>query len=82
MRRIEFLRPLSVSTLCQRRGEFAPYGVAGGDSGKLGKNTIQYADGTREELPGCAQLDVNAGDVLTLETPGGGGYGVKDCGSQ
>ena len=75
MRRIEFLKPLEVSTICQRRGAFAPYGVAGGASGQTGANSIQYADGCTEELAGSVQLRVNAGDTLTIMTPGGGGFG-------
>jgi 5-oxoprolinase (ATP-hydrolysing) len=77
VRKLKFLRPLCVSTLCQRRDKFPPYGLAGGSPGAIGKNTIQYADGTREELPGRAQLSVQPGDILTIETPGGGGFGAK-----
>jgi 5-oxoprolinase (ATP-hydrolysing) len=75
VRRIEFLRPLEVSLLTQRRGPYAPYGVAGGRPGALGRNTLRRADGTVEPLPGICQFTVAAGDQLTLETPGGGGYG-------
>lgn len=77
VRRIEFLRELSVSTLCQRRGDFAPYGLLGGKAGQIGKNTIRYSDGRIEQLPGRAQLRVRPGDVLTIETPGGGGFGSE-----
>ena len=75
VRRIEFLQPLEVSTICQRRGAFAPYGVAGGESGQPGANSIQYADGRTEDLAGSVYLQVNAGDTLTINTPGGGGFG-------
>ncbi|MGD9720321.1 MAG: hydantoinase B/oxoprolinase family protein [Pirellulales bacterium] len=76
VRRIEFLRPLVVSILSQRRGPYAPYGLAGGAPGAWGRNTLTRADGTVEELPALVQLEVQAGDVLTIETPGGGGYGA------
>ncbi len=76
IRRIEFLRELQVSILSQRRGEFAPYGVAGGQAGATGRNTLDHADGSREELPGSAQFTAHAGDVLVVETPGGGGWGA------
>ncbi|MEX0977620.1 MAG: hydantoinase B/oxoprolinase family protein, partial [Pirellulales bacterium] len=75
VRKLEFLKPLDVSILSQRRGPYPPYGLAGGKSGALGRNTLVRADGTLEQLPGRAQFRARAGDVLTIETPGGGGYG-------
>jgi 5-oxoprolinase (ATP-hydrolysing) len=75
VRRIEFLKPLIVSTICQRRGAWTPYGVAGGKAGQPGANSIRDAAGREEELAGCTQLQVAAGDILTIETPGGGGCG-------
>ena len=75
IRRIEFLQPLTLSILSQRRGPYAPYGLAVGGSGALGKNTLQRADGTIEELAGSVQIDVHPGDLLSIETPGGGGWG-------
>ncbi len=75
VRRLEFLRELEVSILSQRRGPYAPFGLGGGQGGALGCNTLRRADGTVEQLPGCVHLTVRPGDVLTIETPGGGGYG-------
>ncbi len=75
IRTLEFLAPLEVSILSQRRGPYPPYGLHGGESGVLGRNALQRADGTTEELPGRAQFHVEPGDVLTIETPGGGGWG-------
>jgi 5-oxoprolinase (ATP-hydrolysing) len=75
VRRIEFLRPLDLSILSQRRGPYAPYGVQDGESGALGRNTLIRRDGTSEELPALASRKVDAGDVLLIETPGGGGWG-------
>jgi len=75
IRRIEFLRDLDVSILSQRRGPYPPYGLAGGQPGALGRNTLRRADGTVDELPGQVQFVAAAGDVLTIETPGGGGVG-------
>ncbi len=81
IRRIEFLRALQVSILSQRRGPYPPYGVAGGAPGALGRNMLQRADGTTVELAACAQFNVGPGDVLTIETPGGGGWGsdISHC---
>ena len=78
VRRIEFLKPLSVSILSERRGEFSPPGLSGGGDGQPGRNSIRRAgELSPEELPGKVQLDVQAGDVLTIETPGGGAFGVS-----
>ncbi|MEX0820178.1 MAG: hydantoinase B/oxoprolinase family protein, partial [Pirellulaceae bacterium] len=76
IRRLEFLKPLEVSTICQRRAAWAPYGVAGGEPGKTGVNSLRRADGRHEALPGSSQLEVGIGDTLTIKTPGGGGFGV------
>jgi 5-oxoprolinase (ATP-hydrolysing) len=75
LRRIEFLRPVEISILSQRRGPYQPDGLEGGAPGSLGINSLDRADGTREELPGIVQRRVSAGDILTIQTPGGGGWG-------
>ncbi|MFI9820066.1 hydantoinase B/oxoprolinase family protein [Streptomyces sp. NPDC052013] len=74
VRRIRFLEPMTVSTLSQHR-RVPPYGMAGGEPGALGANRIHRADGTVTELAGSDSADVGPGDVLVIETPGGGGYG-------
>ena len=76
IRRLEFLRPQEVSILSQRRGPYPPFGLAGGSPGKLGRNTLLHADGSVEELTGLAQFTAQVGDILVIETPGGGGYGL------
>lgn len=73
VREILFLRPLELSILSQHRVE-APYGVAGGQPGEVGRQRLLRGDGEIVELAGIAQATVAAGDVLLLETPGGGGY--------
>jgi 5-oxoprolinase (ATP-hydrolysing) len=78
VRRLEFLKPLEVSLLHQRRGPYSPYGLEGGRPGALGRNTLTHADGRKEPLAGCVQFSAEAGDVLTIETPGGGGWGLAD----
>ncbi len=77
IRSIEFQKALTLSILSQRRGPYPPYGMHGGESGELGRNTLERADGTIVELAGCVQIDVQPGDLLTVETPGGGGWGPK-----
>ena len=75
---VEFLRPLQVSLLTQRRGPYAPYGIDGGEPGQFGKNQLQRTDGSLEQLLAATQFSANAGDVLIIETPGGGGWGGCD----
>jgi len=74
VRRIRFLEPMTVSTLSQHR-RVPPYGMAGGAPGALGTNRVEHADGTVTRLAGSDSADVGPGDVLVVETPGGGGYG-------
>jgi 5-oxoprolinase (ATP-hydrolysing) len=74
VRRIRFKEPMTVSTLSQHR-RVPPYGMAGGKPGALGANRVERADGTVLRLQGSDSADVGPGDVLVVETPGGGGYG-------
>ncbi|HWB09608.1 MAG TPA: hydantoinase B/oxoprolinase family protein [Pirellulales bacterium] len=76
VRELEFLRPLEVSIVSQRRGEYPPYGLDGGEPGAIGRNTLRRADGAVEQLAGQVQFTAAAGDVLTIQTPGGGGFGA------
>lgn len=70
---VRFLAPAVVSTLMTRH-EDAPPGVAGGQPGKVGVVKLVRAGKTRT-LPARARIDVEAGDVLRIQTPGGGGWG-------
>ncbi|MBF6648998.1 hydantoinase B/oxoprolinase family protein [Methylobacter sp. BlB1] len=73
-RRIRFMEPMTVSVLSSHR--FKPtFAVNGAEPGKCGKNTVIRKNGTIECLPGCAQIEAQAGDAIQIETPGGGGYG-------
>ncbi|MFE9609497.1 hydantoinase B/oxoprolinase family protein [Streptomyces sp. NPDC006012] len=74
VRRIRFNEAMTVSTLSQHR-RVPPYGMAGGEPGALGANRVERADGSVTELGGSDSADVGPGDVLVIETPGGGGYG-------
>lgn len=69
VREYEFLADAQVSLLSERR-RFAPWGLAGGADGAPGRNTLNG-----EPLPGKFSRQVRAGDVLKIETPGGGGFG-------
>ncbi len=72
VREVEFLEAMHAAVLSERR-VVAPYGVGGAGSGALGRNLL-VRDGQTQELDGKVELDVLAGDVLVVETPGGGGY--------
>jgi 5-oxoprolinase (ATP-hydrolysing) len=75
IREVEFLKPLTVSLLTNRR-TLEPYGILGGQSGKAGKNVlIKRTSGQVVELNSSCQLEVQPGDRLRIETPGGGGWG-------
>jgi N-methylhydantoinase B/oxoprolinase/acetone carboxylase alpha subunit len=77
VREYEFLVPTAVTILTERRESF-PYGVQGGGPGGAGKNTLVRADGRAERLPAKARLEMEAGERLVIETPGGGGYGASE----
>jgi 5-oxoprolinase (ATP-hydrolysing) len=74
LRDIRFLQPVSLTVLAEHR-RTAPYGLAGGEPGQPGRQTILRADGTVEPLDGSGGAEMRAGDRIVLETPGGGGYG-------
>ncbi len=63
VRKLEFLRPLEVSLLTQRRGSFAPYGLAGGKPGALGENWLHLHNGESQQLDGRVQFQAEAGDA-------------------
>jgi 5-oxoprolinase (ATP-hydrolysing) len=74
-RRLRFLEPMTAAILSSHR-KVAPFGVAGGRPAALGRNWVERADGTREDLTGTDKAEMGAGDVFVVETPGGGGYGA------
>jgi 5-oxoprolinase (ATP-hydrolysing) len=76
-RALEFRAPMQVAILAGRR-TVAPFGLAGGGPGKPGRSCILRPGGAVEELGATARLSVSPGDVLVIETPGGGGYGRPD----
>lgn len=73
-RRIRFLQPMTAGILSNGR-RVPAFGLAGGAPGALGVNRVERADGTVEQLPGCASVRMQPGDVFVIQTPGGGGYG-------
>jgi 5-oxoprolinase (ATP-hydrolysing) len=79
VRRLRFREPVTVSTLSGHR-RVPPYGMAGGQPGGLGRNYVERVDGSVVELAGADSIEVDTGDVLVVETPGGGGYGSTRSG--
>ncbi len=75
VRRIRFLEPMTAAILSGSR-QVAPFGLAGGGPGLTGRNRLIRADGTELELGGGVELQLEAGEALVIETPGGGGYGA------
>ena len=75
LRRIRFLEPMQAVIVASRRSE-GPFGMAGGAPGLPGEQWVDRADGTRTPLTGTDSADMAAGDVFTIATPGGGGWGT------
>jgi 5-oxoprolinase (ATP-hydrolysing) len=76
VRRLRFLEPMTVTTLTGHR-RVPAFGLAGGEPGALGRHWIERADGGVTPMEGCDSVQVQAGDVFVIETPGGGGYGRR-----
>jgi 5-oxoprolinase (ATP-hydrolysing) len=75
VRRIRFLEPMTAVIVSSRRN-IAPFGLAGGADGALGRQWVERGDGTRFAMTGTDRTELAAGDVFVIETPGGGGYGA------
>lgn len=74
IRRIRFLEAMTAGILSSRR-LIAPFGLAGGEAGKVGKNYVERKDGNVENLGSIGVIEMQPGDVFVIETPGGGAYG-------
>lgn len=79
-RRIRFLEPVTLALLSGHR-RVPPYGAEGGEPGALGEQHIERAGGETVPLEGCDTAELDAGDVLVVRTPGGGGYGTAAHGT-
>jgi 5-oxoprolinase (ATP-hydrolysing) len=74
IRAVTMLEPMTVTLVASSRA-VAPFGLAGGAPGVPGAQRIERADGRIEPIGGTARAELDAGDRLVIETPGGGGYG-------
>jgi N-methylhydantoinase B len=79
VKELAFLAPATVTLLTERR-LLAPSGRQGGGAGRPGVNRLVHVDGEAQTLPAKITLRVAPGDRLTVETPGGGGWG-REAGS-
>lgn len=73
-REFEFLEPLTVTIVSNRRGKYRPYGARGASPGLPGENILTLKSGEVRRLEGTSQLSVNIGDRISLRTPNGGNY--------
>jgi 5-oxoprolinase (ATP-hydrolysing) len=80
-RTIRFLERMECALLSGHR-RVAPFGIHGGEPGQVGRNLVRRRDGRIEELGGCAQTVLEAGEAITVVTPTGGGYGPAEDASQ
>ncbi len=73
-RSLEILGERATLSLVTERRSRGPWGLAGGSPGSPGRNSL-IRDEEERELPAKVTMEVVAGDVVVVETPGGGGYG-------
>lgn len=73
-RDIKMLTDVSISLISERR-KLPPYGLSGGEPGKVGKNVLIH-EGKERPLPGKGSFELQSGDILSIQTPGGGGFGT------
>jgi 5-oxoprolinase (ATP-hydrolysing) len=75
LRRIRFLQSMTANILAGHR-RIPPFGLEGGAHGALGRNWVERADGSVERFGATHTVEMHAGDVFAIETPGGGGFGA------
>jgi N-methylhydantoinase B len=74
-RTLELAAPARVSVISERRAR-GPYGLGGGAAGRPGANTVRSGPrGRVARMPGKFQIDLPARAVITVASPGGGGFG-------
>lgn len=74
VRSFRLLIDAEVTILSERR-EINPYGLQAGEPGECGKNTL-IRNGEEHSLAGKITISAQEGDIIKIETPGGGGYGL------
>jgi N-methylhydantoinase B len=74
VREVRFLMKAQVTVLSERR-KMSPYGLCDGGAGAKGMNAVIRSDSSVEPLPSKFTMWVEAGDTVSIQTPGGGGWG-------
>ena len=74
IRRVRFLEPMTASILSNGRIHPA-FGMAGGSPGTLGINRVVRSNGQTQDLQHIGEVEMAAGDIFEIHTPGGGGFG-------
>ena len=77
VRKFKFKKQLQVSILSERR-VFAPEGICGGSNAAKGTNVLTFVGGRLVNLGGKCSVSVEKGTIITVSTPGGGGFGAPD----
>jgi 5-oxoprolinase (ATP-hydrolysing) len=78
VRRVTFLEPMRANMLANRR-KVAPRGLCGGGDAQPGRNWVERADGTREDMGATGSAQMQPGDSFVILTPGGGGFGEESA---
>jgi 5-oxoprolinase (ATP-hydrolysing) len=74
IRKVRALEPM-VATFVGSRRSVPPFGLEGGGAGAPGRQWVERHDGSVQILSGTAQVELAGGDMVVIETPGGGGFG-------
>ena len=73
-RTIRFLEKMDCTILSGHR-RVRPFGLAGGDAGQIGQNSVRRNDGRIDALEGADATVIDAGEAVIIQTPTAGGYG-------
>src|SRR5262249_17248136 len=76
-RTIRFLEKMDCTILSGHR-RVRPFGLAGGEAGEIGENSVRRNDGRREKLAGCGATVSDAGEAIIIQPPTAGGYGTPE----
>ena len=76
-RTIRFLEKMECTILSGHR-RIPPFGMAGGENGQVGENSVRRNDGTIEKLKGADATVIDAGEAVIIQSPTAGGYGKPE----
>jgi 5-oxoprolinase (ATP-hydrolysing) len=79
-RTIRFLEKMDCTLLTGHR-VVPPFGLAGGENGQVGQNSVRRKDGSIEKLKGCDATVIDADEAIIIQTPTAGGYGKSEISS-